>query len=256
MNPDIHQGKLILDNLLVNYYHTEVKNPKKNLLFLHGWRSNSTLWFHLFPKLIGANFQIYALDMPGFGQSEIPSYPLFLQNYVEVVFQFINKLKLSKPILIGHSHGGRVGIKLAAEHPEIVEKLVLVDSAGIKAHSPSLQTKRMIAKIVKPLFKIPLLHSAKVHIYKQMGGDDYVATPELTQTLVNILNEDLTPLLSKIKTETLLIWGENDTDTPLKDATIMKENIPNSKLEVIKNAGHYSFLDQPEAFITYLLQFI
>ncbi|MEO6508938.1 MAG: alpha/beta hydrolase [Patescibacteria group bacterium] len=255
MNPDIQQGKLILNNLLINYYYNEAQNPLKTLIFLHGWRSNSTLWFKIFPELL-QNYQIYAVDLPGFGQSQVPTTPFTLQDYVDVATSFIQKLSLKKPILIGHSHGGRVGIKLSAAQPELLEKLVLVDSAGIKNDSTDVKLKKGVAKLVKPIFKLPFMKPVREKIYQKMGAEDYVATPEMTQTFLNVVNEDLSSLLSQIKIETLIIWGENDIDTPISFAHTMNEQIPHSKLAIIKDAAHYSFLDQPEEFLKPLKNFI
>ena len=89
-----------------------------------------------------------------------------------------------------------------------------------------------------------------------MGAEDYVATPKLQQTFINIINEDLTDLLPKIVQPTLLIWGENDKDTPLSQARVMEQKIPNAKLAVFKGAGHFSFLDKREEFVKELINFL
>jgi len=84
---------------------------------------------------------------------------------------------------------------------------------------------------------------------KTQGSADYrTASPVMKQCLVMAVNEDLTSLLSSIQAETLLIWGDADTATPLKDGELMEKLIPNAGLAVIKDAGHFSFLDQPVVF--------
>ena len=256
MNQDIEQGKLVIQDLLINYYFTAVKKPVETLIFLHGWRSNSTLWFKTFPELYKDNYQIYAVDLPGFGLSQTPSKPLYLEDYMISIVEFMKKLEIESPIIIGHSHGGRVGIKLASMHPELLNKLVLVDSGGVRRESADLQLKKAMAKLVKPLFKLPFMKNLREKVYTAMGAEDYVATPELTKTFVNIIKEDLVPLLPTIKAQTLLIWGKEDTATPLEDAEVMKEKIPFSTLEIIDNAGHYSFFDKPDEFAKLLIKFI
>jgi pimeloyl-ACP methyl ester carboxylesterase len=255
MSNGIKQQQIVLKDLLVTYY-TAGESSSKPLIFLHGWRSNSALWFGIFPKLLEAGYSIFALDFPGFGKSQMPKAAFFLQNYVDIVAEFMQKLDINKATVIGHSHGGRVSIKMAAQTPEKIENLVLVDSGGIKKETAEKNVKKGLAKMLKPFFAPSFMKPVKNKIYTMMGADDYVATPELQQTFLNVINEDLLPLLSKIKNNTLLLWGENDMDTPVGDGEVMKKNIPHSDLVVLKNAGHYSFLDQPEEFTKYLLEFL
>ena len=100
------------------------------------------------------------------------------------------------------------------------------------------------------------MKSTRDKIYKKMGAEDYVATPELKETFINVIDEDLTHYLEKITQQTLLIWGENDDATPVSQAKIMKEKIKNSKLIVVPNAGHFSFVDKPEIVGKEIFNFI
>jgi pimeloyl-ACP methyl ester carboxylesterase len=256
MNSAAAQKQLVVHDLLLTYYQVGEIPSEKILLFLHGWRSNSTLWFQLFPALKEAGYSILALDFPGFGKSQMPKQALFLQNYVDIVAEFMHKLGINKAAVIGHSHGGRVAIKLAAEQPERIEKLVLVDSSGIKTETMQKSMKKTVSKTLKPLFKPSFMQPLRRKVYQLMGAEDYVATPELTQTFVNIINEDLKPQLAHIKSDTLLLWGKEDKDTPIQDAEIMKASIPHATLIALEEAGHYSFLDKKEEFEQALLDFL
>ena len=89
-----------------------------------------------------------------------------------------------------------------------------------------------------------------------MGSEDYLATPALQQTFINIINEDLISLLPKIKIPTLLIWGENDKNTPLADARTMEQTVSNSKLVILAKAGHFSFVDKIEEFVNNIKKFV
>jgi len=115
---------------------------------------------------------------------------------------------------------------------------------------------KVIAKLVKPIFKLPFMSPLRVKIYQSMGADDYVATPKLKQTFINIINENLIILLPKIKIPTLLIWGDKDKDTPLEYARIIEQKIIGSKLVILKGAGHFSFLDKKDEFIEKIVSFI
>lgn len=245
--------QILVDNLLINYYKFKA-NGKKTLLFLHGWRSDGMIWKEIADILADEDVAIFALDFPGFGGSPAPKEAFSVKDYADLTAQFIEKLKLKNVILVGHSFGGRVAIKLAADNSTLIEKVVLVDSAGIKPNH--LNTKKIMAKIVKPFFKPKFMQGVRKSIYKRIGSDDYLATPELQETFKKIVGEDLSDDLSKIKLPTLIIWGENDTETPAKDAEIMAKEIVDSHKVKLKDAGHFSFIDQSQEFITELTKFI
>jgi pimeloyl-ACP methyl ester carboxylesterase len=194
------------------------------------------------------------LDLPGFGGSPAPKTPFTLSDYADIVSGFIKKMNLIKVNLVGHSFGGRVGIKLSAAKPELISRLVLVDSAGFA--DSGKQKVKLLAKLVKPLFAPKFMQGVRKWIYEKMGSEDYLATPELQKTFVNIIEEDLSSDLSCIQFPTLLIWGENDQDTPDSYGKRMQSIIRNSQFVILPNAGHFSFLDNPEGFYNAVSQFI
>jgi pimeloyl-ACP methyl ester carboxylesterase len=244
--------QIVINGLLVNFYKFG-NEGKKALIFLHGWRSNGLIWKEITHQL-SQDHLIYALDMPGFGESATPKKPFTVQDYANIVAEFIAKKDLKKVILIGHSFGGRVAIKLSATKPKIIEKVVLVGSAGIILNKKTAQ--KAIARMIKPLFKPKFMQPVRKKIYEKMGAEDYVATPELKETYLNLINEDLTPHFANINQPTLLVWGDNDQDAPLTIGKIMNEQIKNSKLVVFEDAGHFSFLDEPAKFYQELNQFL
>ena len=251
----LQHRQIILNNLLVNYYQDLTDSNKPVLLFLHGWRSEAAIWDNIIKKLSG-DYNIYALDLPGFGASQTPQKAFYLQDYADIVDAFIKKFHLKNISLVGHSFGGRTVIKLTSNNPDYLNKIILVDSAGIRQNSSQRALKKVAAKILKPIFKLPFLQNARQIIYKKLGALDYLATPQLQTTFVNIINEDLTPLLNKIVKSTLLIWGKEDKDTPLAQAKIMEQSVPSSKLVVLESAGHFSFLDKPDEFVKNLRIFL
>lgn len=250
-------SQVIVRNLLINYMVTD-EGRKANgcLLFLHGWRSEAKVWLPIISNLKNIGAAIYAIDLPGFGGSQVPSAAMTVGDYAEVVKDFIEKLGLKNVVIIGHSFGGRVGIKLAAQKPEIVSKLILVDSAGFAMGHNKKSLMSAAAKIAKPFFKPKFMQGFRKKIYQNIGAEDYVATPELQKTFVNIVSEDLTEDMKKINCLTLIINGENDADTPVEFGKKMNGLILGSEFVIIKDAGHFSFLDQPEEFILKLSNFI
>lgn len=239
---------ITIDGISIHY---TAKGEGSNIILLHGWGSNIGLFKPLIEGL-SQKHTVYALDMPGFGESDEPKEPWCVDQYVDFVCKFMKQLNISETAGLGHSFGGRVLIKLAnREQKEVrLTRLVLVDSAGIRPKQ-SLKKKMRVRmfKLAKKLFSLSLMKKLYPDFIENMrkssGSADYnAASPLMRQTLVKVINEDLTPLLSGIKQPALLVWGELDQDTPLSDGRKMEQLIPDSGLVVVKGAGHYSYLEQ------------
>jgi len=237
-----------IDNIKTNYIDS---GSGDTIVLLHGWGSNINLLNTLTTSL-NANYRVIALDLPGFGQSSEPNYAMNVDDYTNFVINFINKLGIKKTHILGHSFGGRIIIKMMNKQnlPFEIDKIILVDSAGIKPKkSLKIEFKIKIFKLSRKLFEGTILGKMYPNFIENMrnksGSADYnSATPIMRQILVNVVNEDLTPLLSNIKNETLLVWGDKDDATPIQDAYTMNKLIKNSGLITVKNAGHYSYLEQ------------
>lgn len=242
--------KINIDNIDINYI---VQGDKKEkILLLHGWGANIKLFNNII-DFLSKTKTVYALDMPGFGESQQPPYAWNVDNYVDLVIKFINEMKIEKLSILGHSFGGRVIIKLVNRKKLnfVIDKIVLVDSAGIK---PKKSIKNIIKvrafkigkKIVSTNLVKKIYPNALENLKNKFGSQDYKsASPIMRESLVKTVNEDLTYLLKNISQPTLLIWGDKDTATPIKDAYLMNKLIPDSGIVKIENAGHYSFLEQP-----------
>ena len=162
-----------------------------------------------------------------------------LDNYVNWLKKITDRQK-DKVILIGHSNGGRIALAFANQHPEKVEKLILIDSAGIYHNELPLALKRVIFKILAKLGKAFRNSSTiKNAFYKLTGENDYKdANPNMKQTMINLLNSDKLLRPKNIQVPTLIFWGKEDKIAPLSDGILMNKLIKNSKLEIIKNARH------------------
>ncbi len=150
--------QVVINNLLMDFNH--IGQGKKALLFLHGWQSNKEVWGQVIKELSG--YEIYAIDLPGFGKSPAPKSAWAVGDYADLVAEFIKKLDLKNIIVVGHSFGGRVGIKLSSQHPELIEKLVLVDSAGFAMDGNKKSAMNLVAKIVKPLSLVTVVANANL----------------------------------------------------------------------------------------------
>lgn len=241
-----------IDNYNINY---KITGQGKVVVILQGWGTSLDL-YDCVANTINSHYQVIQLDFPGFGQSDEPKEPWNADDYTDFVLKFLDKLGIKEVSFIGHSHGGRVIIKLAGrdELPVRIEKIVLIDSAGIvPKKSLKKKVKIRIYKIGKRLASIKTLQRLFPDVIEnwksKQGSADYRnSSPIMRQSLVKLVNEDLTASLGRIKVDTLLVWGDQDTATPVSDAHIMEKSIPKAGLVVLKGAGHYSFLDQPYIF--------
>ena len=249
---------ITVDGLNIEYTEKGAGIP---VLLLHGWNSS----FEVYGGIISAlcdRCRLVAVNFPGCGGSDTMKEPWALNDYCDFVLKFMKAVDLQNPIMIGHSHGGRVILKMAATGMVSPPKIVLLDSAGLIPKKSAKQKIRAKSfKAIKRVLTLPviknhsegLLNKARRHY----GSADYNAAPEvLRKTMVSLVNTDLRDIISNISCPTLLIWGEKDTDTPLSDAEIIKSLIPDSGLCVIKGAGHYSFCEQPYQTAAILKSFI
>lgn len=231
------------------------------VLLLHGWGSSFDVYKGIMASLKD-RCRLVAVNFPGCGQSETMAAPWCLEDYCDFCLEFMEKLNLKDPILIGHSHGGRVVLKMTAEKMVNPPKIVLLDSAGLipkKTFKQNFRAKSF--KAIKRVLTLPviknhsegLLQKARNHY----GSADYNAAPEvLRKTLVSLVNTDIRNILPNISCPSLLIWGDKDTATPLEDAKIIESLIPDAGLCVLEGTGHYSFCEKPYAAHAILNSFI
>lgn len=219
-----------------------------DVLMLPGWAAKCMLYRPVADAICSA-CHVILLDLPGFtgGTPEPPSV-WNVDDYADFVSAFIEKMGIKRLVLMGHSFGGRILLKLLNRPslPFEADRLVLIDAAGIR-HELSKSTKRKqgMLKFAGKFLPDSVLDKLK----EKHGSADYRnASPLMRQCLVRAIEEDLTGCLSGIPCETLLIWGTADTATPISDGETMEKLIPNAGLVRLENAGHFSFLDQPVIF--------
>lgn len=235
----------------------------ETVVLLHGWGSNITL-FASMTELLKTKYRVIAPDMPGFGQSDEPPEPWCVDDYVDFVIEFLNRFDVKSVVFLGHSFGGRVIIKMFNREnlPFKITKVILADSAGVLPKKTFKQKAKIRAfkcgkkilglKPVKALFP-----DALENLRSKSGSADYnAASLVMRQTLVKAVNEDLTPIFPKVSAPTLLIWGKDDTATPVSDAELMEKMMPDAGKVVFENCGHYSFIDRQYEFNRVLASFM
>ncbi len=232
------------------------------ILILHGWNLRAARFQPLISEFEKRGYQVLCPDLPGFGTTKLPIQPYSLSDYVSFVLKLLKKQKINKVILIGHSFGGRIGIKFASEYPQQIEYLILTGAPGI---NPVPKGKILLflylAKIGKIIMSLPILSMMttvmRKILYKAAGATDFYHTNEkMRETFKNVIKEDLTFCMKMIKSRTLLLWGENDGIVPLSVARKMKELIRNSKLEILPDSRHGAPWTDPELFTSMVEKYI
>jgi pimeloyl-ACP methyl ester carboxylesterase len=241
----------------VAYYTIGAGKP---LIILHGWGSSSSVMMPLAKRLSDQRLCVL-VDFPGFGDSPEPPSAWSIKDYSNLIVTFINEKYPDTPVdMLVHSFGGRVLLKILSEEsrPIDIEKIVVTGGAGLKPkRSLTYHIKRLTAKILKlPASLVPaskrdavLERIRQTRAWKSLGSSDYSKlSGVMRETFVKSVTEFFDDRLSLIDDEMLLLWGVDDTATPMDQAKRLDKGIKNSALVTIENAGHYAFLDQPARF--------
>lgn len=243
----MQKKNIIVRNLNIQYYQSESIDKNNALVFLHGWGSHALHFRHTLEKCEN----VVAVDLPGFGGSQASQAPWSLSDYTDFIQEFLKKTDIKNPILAGHSLGGSIGIKYCVKYND-VRKLILIGSAGIRKKTAKKYFYLVFAKIFGIIFSLPGIKTYKERIrqgfYKAIDSEDYINAGALSGTYQKIISEDIREDIKAVNVPTVIIWGEDDKETPLEDGKLMKELIRGSKLYIIPEAGHYTYLDDEKAF--------
>jgi len=248
--------KGFIDHLGISYLLEGTGEP---LVILHGWGCNKEM-FQFLIDYYKHKYRVYAFDLPGFGESTEPTVTYNTQMYVEVMIQAFGYLGITKPVVVGHSFGGRILIKMATQVE--FSKMILMGSAGVVNKRPlNYYVKVYSYKFMKRLYQLPgikkLYPEAVEKLRKNAGSSDYnKATERMKHILSTVVNEDLRDIFELVTVSTLLIWGDKDTATPLSDAKLMEKQFNDAGLVIFEGASHYAFLEQKNRFLKVLDAFI
>lgn len=233
------------------HYRDSGEENLRPVVIMHGWGCNVDTVRQI-EDIFRGRMRTINVDLPGHGQSSEPPAVWGIEDFTRLIEQLIIRLGLEKPSLIGHSFGGRICILLGSRNE--VDRILLVDAAGVKPrHGFNYYRKVYTFKATKHLVNLFFGKKKGSGILDRMrskkGSADYRnSSPRMRAIMSRCVNEDLKHVMPAIKAPTLLIWGENDTATPLSDAHTMKSLIPDAGLVVFPGCGHYSFLDNPFGF--------
>jgi len=218
------------------------------LLYLHGWGCDHSIFYPLIENLSDQGRHI-AIDFPGFGESPRPEAVWGTEEYGDLIYRFIKQCRLESPVLIGHSFGARAALQLARKHPDAIRGMILIAAAGLKRDIPfrrkiRIKTIRAAARLAQRILPGSVGKKLKDSLYQRIASRDYLNAGEMRSIFVKVVNEDLASLLPSIQTPTLLIYGENDGETPPSLGKKMDALLPNSRCVVLPEFDHFSILDR------------
>ncbi len=209
-----------------------------DLYIIHGWTYTVEPWRETFKILRDNGLSVKMLRVPGLTEESKKVFTI--DDYVK----WADKNIPDGAIALGHSNGGRILLNLCSRKPEKLKHLILLDAAGIYEPSTKKKIVEKLAKVGKPLKKLPLVDKA---FHKLTGSTDYSKAPEnMKQTLANMLASDKDLDLSKVTTPTFILWGKKDTTTPPRQATKMYEGLPNAELKFYANWTHAPYISNPD----------
>ncbi|MFN3700063.1 MAG: alpha/beta fold hydrolase [Alphaproteobacteria bacterium] len=223
-------------------------HPRPLIIWGHGWGQSGKAFEALAQSLqaLGAHC---LLDFPGFGASPKPQDDWSTKDYADAIADHLKQSRLidrhGKIIWIGHSFGGRVGLQLASHHPDLVGQLIIIAGAGLQRKHSLLQklkrkTRALIYQSLKKLALLGLLDQDK--LFRCYASRDYQNAGEMREIFRNVIREDLTAQAQNISAPTLLIYGENDSETPPEFGERFHRLIKNSQLHILHGQDHYSVL--------------
>ena len=245
---------LELDRCTLHYYEREGTGREKTLVLLHGLGTSSSTWVHLLPKLDPA-WSVVAPDLPGFGFSPLknPQDFLLLNELYDAVVKFIGQTVSFPIVLLGHSLGGWLAARYAAEHGETLRRLILVNNAGImheetvnQARAFDLRTVGDVSSLLNTLWRrypwyFRPFYPAILHDLRRRHVAEFVRSIQPR----DFINEDL----KRITVPVSVVWGRADRLFATTSVEILKQEIPAAQVTFIEDCGHVPQLERPREFI-------
>jgi pimeloyl-ACP methyl ester carboxylesterase len=224
------------------------------LVWAHGWGHDHRAFLAISQSFL-TRAENLLLDLPGFGAAPMPPLDWGTADYADAAAEMLRGLPAKRTIWIGHSYGCRVGLQLAARHPESVSGLLLIAAAGLPRRRTLVQKiRRMIRIGTYKGMKALITDAGKLEeLRKRFGSADYRAAGPMRPILVRAVNEDLSAQAATISCPVNLVYGSLDQDTPPELGVRFKDMIGNSNLSVIPELDHYSILTDGKYHVARIL---
>ncbi len=237
----------------ISIHYEEYTGHTKDVILLHGWGQNTEMMEPI-AEFLKNHFNVYNIDCPGFGKSEEPKEVIGVEDYMEIIHDFVLEKGIKDPIFVCHSFGCRIALRYAYKYG--AHKLALTGPAGVRdSRSLEWYIKTYSYKAGKKLAN--MLGKDTTALANKAGSEDYRNSSGIMRgTFVKVVNDDVKPLLKDISTETLLIIGENDTATPVSKGRIMEKLMPDCTMVVFEGDDHYAYWHQIVRFNNVLDAFL
>jgi pimeloyl-ACP methyl ester carboxylesterase len=236
-------------------YTTRGTPGAPDIVWAHGWGQSHAAFLPLIQPFEGTAHHTL-IDFPGFGASPLPGAIWGTADYADAVATFL-RATFGKPVVwVGHSFGCRVGLQLAARHPDVVSGLFLIAAAGLKPKRSAFKAAYIKCRILlfKSLKKLIPLGLNEQKLYAFFGSRDYRNAAGLRPIFVKVVNEDLSDTARAVKCLVTLVYGTFDTETPVEIGRRLNALIPQSELLVLDELDHYSVLGEGRHRVTPLLK--
>lgn len=228
-----------------------------DLVILHGWGLSGDSYKEL-AKLLSQDFHVIVPDLPGFGKTPVPKKAYSVSDYVVEVKKLLKEEKIDEVVIVGHSFGGRIAMKLAQNSPKLVKSIVLTGTPGVEKFHLKRSLKRAIywsaAKGMKIVSFVPAVKRLRSRFYQTRDFGQVEGV--MKETFLNVVREDLTIVAKKINQPTLLLWGARDQLAPVYDAEKMLKLMPHSYLKIFTKVGHKLPYEKPHEFAQEVLTFV
>ncbi len=266
-----------IDGRSVNYVDLGEQGRSRPIVFIHGLSGQWENWLENIPRFAQKR-RVVAMDLPGFGLSEEPRERITIELYGRVVAEMCERLDLAPAVLVGNSMGGFVSAEVAIRRPEIVERLMLLSSAGVSqmdvAKTPvlaagkvagllatsSVAQMRMTARrpklrhwVMSLVCRHPSRIKGDVMFEGLMKGAN---KPGFEAALRACLEYDFRERLPDIGCPTIVVWGEKDMIIPVRDADAFVSLVPGARKLIFEDTGHVPMLERPCSFNDCLEEFL
>jgi len=253
MSYQFTQKQLYANEQRIYYLEGGTATHSEPILFLHGWGVGIQPYQEVL-NVLCKRYKVIAPELPGFNSSSGDNLNWDYNDYAHCIIAFLQVLNIKKVHLVGHSLGGGIAATIAAFMPELVESFILVDSTGIPVEPvPLVFMQRVIEMTAQtPHMKFPQI----IQIFQAFSYNVVFRTYNTLQILLMSLEKDLKPLLPKIESPCLLVWGKNDLTTPLKAAQQFSQLIQGSELIVLDGVYHEWSIFFVEKFTNLVFDFL
>lgn len=252
-----------IKNHKINYIK---KGKGKPVILIHGWNCSIPFWDQNINEF-SKNYCIYALDLPGFGDSPPTLKHYSINEYTELLKDFMGKLNIKKTVLVGHSMGGAIALDFIEKYPNKVEKLVLIDTLIKKV--PFILKFLLIPFIGKKLHNFTiknyyylkytgwaLFHNKKVYNEKIIHAVLKTNSFASLNSLKSYNKTNFTLICNKIKVPVFIVIGDRTIFIMKRHAKLLKKNIKNSEIILIKNSKHAPMMENSSFFNNHVLSAI